>query len=273
MRGHRVGLPDGSASSKSGDDASRVVGIGDEVQDGDQDEADWLARDPACRVRRVSKILPGFRRSASMYSVPPRGRGQQRTGVGEHDRVAVDADDPGLRGHRLRDLVTLSRWAGRCGCRGTGGCPVVGQRPDGAAEEARMPRGPPSGTARRSPLVAVTRSAASVLAAQVIVVHSSRSPVFNMSMTGCTSPPFATPMALHLGASPHQIIRPPVTQRSRGRRSGRRSRTKPSPGPPARHHHQPQRAPRQLCTDRACGQAIAAPVPRAGRRYARPQQR
>ncbi len=37
------------------------------------------------------------------------GAGQQALGEGEHDRVVVDVDDPGLGGHRLGDLVQVRR--------------------------------------------------------------------------------------------------------------------------------------------------------------------
>ena len=62
--------------------------------------------------------------------------GQQGAGVGEHDRVVVHVDDPGLRRDRLGDLVGVAR-------RRDAGADVEelpdprlgGQVADGAAEE------------------------------------------------------------------------------------------------------------------------------------------
>jgi hypothetical protein len=95
-RGHRV--------HQLLDDRVRVVGVRDEVQHGEQQDGNRLAevQGPGGagqdRVGIAQVRLEVIGRALG-------GAGEQRPGVGEHHRVVVDVDDPGVGRGPLRDFV------------------------------------------------------------------------------------------------------------------------------------------------------------------------
>ena len=118
-----------------GHDRLRAVGVGDRVQDGKQRDR--------YRPGEVQQLrgLGQDRESVTQVRVNVLGgaflvAGEQRAGVGEHDRIVVHVHHPGLRRDRLGDLVGVAR-------RGNTGADVkelpdprlAGEVADGAPEE------------------------------------------------------------------------------------------------------------------------------------------
>ena len=95
------------------------------------------------RPSAAAAIVAGSRRSASTSRWRPRAAGQQRLGCGQHQRVVVDVDDPGLRRRAAgRPRGCCSRSAGRCRCPGTGGSRhrIPGTEPPGPGRPGRRGR-------------------------------------------------------------------------------------------------------------------------------------
>jgi len=96
-----------------GDDTGRVGLIGDEVQDGQEQQRDGLVEVDQLAQRRVAQDR------VRLEHVPPDHRGardavQHAAGVRQHDRVVVDVDDPGLGALLHRDLVRVAHRGQYC---------------------------------------------------------------------------------------------------------------------------------------------------------------
>ena len=124
-----------------GDDPGRVGLVGDEVQDGQEQQRDRLVEVDQLAQRGVGQDR------VRLEHVPPDHRGagdavQHAAGVRQHDRVVVDVDDPGLRAGVQRDLVRVAH-------RGQSGADVddlldsglADQVADHPAEEGPVPGG------------------------------------------------------------------------------------------------------------------------------------
>jgi hypothetical protein len=168
----------GERAEQGGDHPGRIVGVGQEVQDRDEDEPDRPAQVERPGHDRAGQDLLRVPQVPAEIGGLAAGRaGQQGVGVGEHDRVVVHVDHPGVRRGGLGDLVHV------LGARQAGpdvqelADPGLGRQvPDGPAEEGpvladrRAHRGPaPHG---RAPGFLVRGEM--IFTAQVEVVHPGR---------------------------------------------------------------------------------------------------
>ena len=86
------------------DDRAGFGVVADEVHDRDQHDRDRLAEVQRGRRRGNDRVrVPQVRVEVGARAL--RAAPQQRPGVGQHDRVVVDVDDPAVRRDALRDLV------------------------------------------------------------------------------------------------------------------------------------------------------------------------
>src|SRR6185437_16428328 len=91
-----------------GRDGVRVVGLGDDVQDGDQHDRHRLGE--VQQLARLVEDCAGVAQVGVDVPVDPDvGAGKQGAGVREDDGVVVDVDDPCFRGDGLGDLVGAAR--------------------------------------------------------------------------------------------------------------------------------------------------------------------
>jgi len=89
-------------------DAVRVVGVDDQMHDGDQ-HVGHRAGEVQRPGRLFEDLLRGAQVRVDVVGDTLRGAGKQRPGVGEHDRVVVHVDHAAVGRHCLRHLVGVVR--------------------------------------------------------------------------------------------------------------------------------------------------------------------
>jgi len=97
----------GQRVAEGGQDAVRVLPVGDEVHDRHQQQGDGLAEVDECTDLGVGQDGLGFAQAGQDDAGGP-AVGQQRVGVHVHDRVVVDVDHLRLRARLKRDLVGVA---------------------------------------------------------------------------------------------------------------------------------------------------------------------
>jgi hypothetical protein len=92
------------------DDLRGVLVVHDEMQHGHEHERDRLAevQDVRCRLVREDRLGVAQVR-VDVRSAAFRRTGEQCPRVRKDQRIVIRVDDPGLRGHRLRDLMDIVR--------------------------------------------------------------------------------------------------------------------------------------------------------------------
>jgi hypothetical protein len=122
------------------DDLCRLVGIGEQVQDPDEQQADRLAEVQQFADRRRGQDRIGVANvGLDVGGAALRGGGEQGARVDQDERVVVNVDDPGRGLDRLRDLMdVVRRRQARADVEELPQAGVAGQEPDCAAEEGAI---------------------------------------------------------------------------------------------------------------------------------------
>jgi hypothetical protein len=95
-------------ADEPGDDAVRVVGVRDQMQDRHQHDRHRLGE--VERLRGPVEDRAGVAQvGVQVVGGTLRSAGEQRAGVRQHDGVVVHVDHPAAGGHGLRDLVGVGR--------------------------------------------------------------------------------------------------------------------------------------------------------------------
>ncbi len=156
-----------------GDDPVRVVGVHDQVHDRDQHDRHRAGEvQRPCRVRQDRARIAQVR--VEVVGRPLRRAGEQRPGMGEHDRVVVHVDHAAVLRHRLGHLVGVVR--GRDAGTDVEELPdprLGGQEPHHAGQERPVGahRGDDAGVGRDHRVACRAVGRVVVLATQPVVVH------------------------------------------------------------------------------------------------------